>query len=81
MGRKEELQQKHGIKIGEVYTIWESSEDKKTRKRTWTSRRIRIVDVYEHFALTESPTGVRECIQWWELKLKMEGPNVDQRRK
>lgn len=80
MGRKERLQQKHRVKIGDTYTIWESSEEKKTRKRIWRSRRIRIVDVYEHFALAENPHGIRECIQWWELKLMMGGPNVYQGR-
>ena len=79
MRNKERLQKKHGVKIGQVYTIWTATEQKETKKRIWKTRRIRILDVYENFVLTETPAGVWECIQWWELKKMMEGP--DDRRK
>lgn len=75
MRDKKKLQEKHGIKIGQICTIWKSTEEKKIGRKSWRSRRVRILDVYQHFALTETPAGVRECFLWQELKTKMEGPN------
>lgn len=74
MRNRKRLQKEHGVKIGEIYTVWKASE-REDRRRIWVKKRIRILDVYENFALTENPAGVRECIQWWELKKMMEGPD------
>lgn len=69
--RWEELQrlreEEHGIKRGEIIALklTESEEDGKTARIK--EKRMKVIELYKHFVLLESPIGIRESMSYWKL--------------
>lgn len=62
-----EREKKYGIKRGETIELKfaERQEDgKNIRIRT---RKMKVIKLYEHHVILESPKGIRECMGYWKL--------------
>ena len=69
------LQTRNKLKEGETYTFqsWEQNEN---YIKVATSKRIRLIQKYRHFALFEYTSGIRECFSYWEIRKMMDGKVV-----
>ncbi len=69
------LQTRNKLREGETYTFRFWEQDESYIKRA-TSRRLRLIQKYRHFALFERESGIRECFGYWEIRKMMDGEVV-----
>lgn len=68
------LQIRNKLKEGKTYTlkIWKQSEN---GYKEQISKRVRLLKRYQHFALFEHTSGIRECFDYGTIGKMMEEVN------
>lgn len=70
--RWEELQRmrekEHGIKRGETLTLRIAEREEGSGAVRTKQRRMKVIELYKHFALLESSIGIRESMSYWKLE-------------
>lgn len=63
--KQRRLEDQHGVRVGEVIYITETTIEGERGRKTERKRKVKIAGVYEHHIRLLFPEGYCECYTWW----------------